>query len=1414
MPASFVFRTNQGKAYTADTYFIFGKPSPVTINSVVASATPYTYPVTTADVSGTSITNGVNYKVLSFASVSTTTSYTINYTCNNATTIYVLAVGGGAGGNWGAGGGGGAGGVVMMPVTIPAGSSTIVVNVGAGGAGVNATSTTNGGSTTTVTFTSNQSANIYAYGGNTFGGSFGGSQGGSSNGTALASIPKTSNSNNYNYTNMAGLNCGGNTCPGGGGAGTQSCTLSTTNSGGIGGNGIQCFLPGISPFTPSGTAYGTYYWGGGGGGSGSSSGVSVISNGNGGLGGGGSEGGFYGAGGGGGINKGANGSGSSGGSGGANTGSGGGGVWTAPIYSGAGGSGIVVIAFPTVNPVTSNQSAVLPASILSSGLYSATLNNATLTSLAYNSIKGAYACRLLNYNYFGPIMTLRCSTDICGNYTQNFYSDICGNMGTGYLGTGQSVSTWLSGQAANTTYAFVTKWYGQGMDTSFNCATQYITTAQPIYDVSYGLINFGYTGAGGGVAAPQTGCYLSLPNGAFPYNNTAFTYSTRWYNFSSSDNQSFFSAGTIAGGMVAMYYFYSGSNYQLGIYNGTSLNSTSLSYYPSSSWTAIYDGTTNLYSYIAGTNTFTGTQGARNQENTNNQIGGGAQGYTGKIQMYDFYVFSTAISSADRALIEATPYQYSVPPTITGLYASQVTSTTFVLGWSTVSSAQTYALWINGSYFATYNAPAVTTGTVTPSTSGGLWTLNLYAYNSANVLLATGSTGAVMMAGAILSSNTGATQTTNGTNTVFTFTSSGTFTPITTGYASVLIVGGGGYGGSDQGSGGGAGGLVYFDSNYEPMLLTAGTAYTVTVGTGGVNSTSTVATNSSFNSVIATAGGSGAGNGSAGVSGGSSSGCGTAGTTQAASTQASYVTAYFVGGNKGGTSTGTNAVPTSGGGGGAGGAGGNSTGIAPLTGGSGGIGYQSNITGGNVYYSGGGGGMGSAVGGIGGSGIGGTGGTGGTNGGVGGNATGYGSGGGAGVGGGVRGGNGSNGVVIISCQGLTSITGIAATSVTSTNFVLSWTTVANISYILWINGINYGAVTTGSTITPGTSGPWTLGLYGYNASNVFSYYGTISGVFYQMVPFTTINSTSATVPSQFIGLSNTTYGGMSNTAVAVNWTQSKLLFISSKGIFYSTSSDGGTTWSTLTSLSTSNYGFSSISMSADGTQAIFASYNLSIAGYILWTGATPSAPVTLDSTVGYWYTSMTPDGTKACFGGITNFIYYATWNGTAYTWGGKLGSLPIQSGVAISPDGSVVIGSLQTSNTLFYATITWVGNTPTVSGATSLSQSGDERGLAFLGGGYSGTPTNIILQGSAGYGSKKIVMATWNNATKTVGTFATNTTMMNSQSAIDSVTTGNDGNNAFTPCGPNGNVIYYVQNVSNTPTSTSFNIGKATLNVT
>ena len=702
-------------------------------------------------VGRTSVTNGVTYQCYAFGQTSTWGTYTLTYTGGNSY-IYVLAVGGGGGGGSQCGGGGGAGGVVMNPVYLSTGTNTITVSVGVGGtgAGPNLNNAVDGTSTT-VTFNANTSVNITAGGGGHGGNT--GSGGGVSNGGGGYASGGQPNTNNNNYGNIAGI---GNTniyTGGGGGAGTAGQNGFSGIKSGDGGNGIQCYLPGINTFSPSGILYGTYYWGGGGGG-----GSYQISGGNGGNGGGGG-GTLYGGGvagyGGYGLNNGVNGvnNNTSSGAGGANTGGGGGGSYTS--IAGNGGSGIVVIAFPQ-STITSNISAVLPSTLVTSNQYNAVLNNTSLTTSAYNSIKGAFACKLLNYNYFGPIMTLRYSNDTQGWYTANFYADVCGNVGTGYLGTGQSVSDWLSVNGANTTYAYVTKWYNQGMDVSFNSATQYTIGSQPIYDVANGLINFGYTGTNGGtIAAPQTNAFFNLPNGALPYADASYSYILRSYNISTSSTYvDFFAGGANSATNAGCYlqlqttspytYMTNWAGTGLVTYNSALANLSSATMVA----TTYTSGSGALQLYVNDVlSSYSTSVGTRVQVSTGNVIGGGGliggqTTYYYNGQMYNMFVFQSSIVSADRLLIEQTPYTYTTYTTIVGLTTTSVTATGFTLSWTSFSATATYALWINGTFVMTIVAGTgtLTTGTVTP-TMNGPWNLNLYAYGPSPdyALLARGS---------------------------------------------------------------------------------------------------------------------------------------------------------------------------------------------------------------------------------------------------------------------------------------------------------------------------------------------------------------------------------------------------------------------------------------------------------------------------------------------------------------------------------------------------------------------------------------------------------------------------------------------------------------------------------------------------
>jgi hypothetical protein len=194
------------------------------------------------------------------------------------------------------------------------------------------------------------------------------------------------------------------------------------------------------------------------------------------------------------------------------------------------------------------------------------------------------------------------------------------------------------------------------------------------------------------------------------------------------------------------------------------------------------------------------------------------------------------------------------------------------------------------------------------------------------------------------------------------FGSTGTFTPLSSLTADVLVVAGGGGGGRIVAGGGGAGGLTYYAS----QSLTA-TGYTCTVGGGGAGSTTAGYTsgaqggNSSFTGLTASVGGGGGGAINAnGGNGGSGGGAGGTGTSQTGGTATSGQ------GNAGASITSTRYEGAGGGGAGAAGTTSDATGN-----GDGGIGvstYSSwgiatgigeNVSG--TYYIAGGGGGGAST---------------------------------------------------------------------------------------------------------------------------------------------------------------------------------------------------------------------------------------------------------------------------------------------------------------------------------------------------------------------------------------------------------------------------------------------------------------------
>jgi len=617
----FVYKKSNNQGIIASNLTLFGIPG-IKVNTVANFQS--------SDVSGIAITGSATYNVYAFKT--TGVSYTVNYSTTVPTLIYVLAVGGGGGGGSFGSGGAGGGGVAMVPVSIPPGNSTITVSVGVGGtgAGTNAGTGGNGGDTT-VSFTAVPTANITA------GGGCGGcsrttptytqyGSGGGGGGSAGNCAPSLANNYGGIFANNGAVTVG-NASGGGGGAGTMG--YCSTATGGAGGDGIRCYLPGIKDFSPSGTAYGTYYWGGGGGGSSASG-----RGGNGGLGGGGG-GGFEGAGpagtpGTGGISVGSTpgtGSDTAPGTGGTNTGGGGGGNWiSAPGANG--GSGIVVIAFPT-SSITTNTGSVL--------------TNPAFSSAAYQSLCGAYACRLINYNYWGPIFTLRHSADTTGASAANFMSDTNGNL---YTGTGVYLQTWLTSAGANTTYAYVVKWYDQGRGAAFNTLYQNSTGSQPTYNVAGKYVDFGYTGA------PQTNCYFNMPVISSLTGNPGFTVTVKLNNVV-QQNSYWFEMGTQGGsGCITISYGGGIRCYFYGPDFNTSNPMTGQSTYTFTR--TVPANTANFYYNTVLKNSQAATANLA-VTSTAGYIGcnsgGGPGGFAG--QIYCLYVANIPFSDSDRGIIES-----------------------------------------------------------------------------------------------------------------------------------------------------------------------------------------------------------------------------------------------------------------------------------------------------------------------------------------------------------------------------------------------------------------------------------------------------------------------------------------------------------------------------------------------------------------------------------------------------------------------------------------------------------------------------------------------------------------------------------------------------------------------------------------
>jgi len=165
---------------------------------------------------------------------------------------------------------------------------------------------------------------------------------------------------------------------------------------------------------------------------------------------------------------------------------------------------------------------------------------------------GAYGTRVLYSGYTGPVMNIRNGT---GNATLDFYADAAGNLGTGYLGKGTSLATWLNGGNA-----YVTTWYDQ--TGNGNHATQGTAGSQPIYNQTLKNVDFG-SGTTTGQSA-NANAFFNLPDKTIPYGNTAYSVTLKHgalYNLTGA-GQVFLGGGTATASYKNNFFgmYYNGGN--------------------------------------------------------------------------------------------------------------------------------------------------------------------------------------------------------------------------------------------------------------------------------------------------------------------------------------------------------------------------------------------------------------------------------------------------------------------------------------------------------------------------------------------------------------------------------------------------------------------------------------------------------------------------------------------------------------------------------------------------------------------------------------------------------------------------------------------------------------------------------------
>jgi hypothetical protein len=264
-------------------------------------------------------------------------------------------------------------------------------------------------------------------------------------------------------------------------------------------------------------------------------------------------------------------------------------------------------------------------------IYSFVTGNMTGTSLfsqlslaAVTSAMGAFSLRAVN-GTTAKAVNVRRSTD---NATQDFYADRLGNLLTVPV-TGQTLASWLGGAIG-----YVATWYDQSGKGNHATAT---VANQPKIDTANNWVDF------------KTSAFFNLPNGTVPFGNTNYTICARHntINSTTADIISSGTEGTIDATNSLEWNITSYCQYWWGddIIGGTLATGNKI--------LAKYDNTIGRTLYVNGTSVATNSSKVRNSTNLNNFIGTDPRNRYLNGELYYVMIFGTALSDADRVLVEA-----------------------------------------------------------------------------------------------------------------------------------------------------------------------------------------------------------------------------------------------------------------------------------------------------------------------------------------------------------------------------------------------------------------------------------------------------------------------------------------------------------------------------------------------------------------------------------------------------------------------------------------------------------------------------------------------------------------------------------------------------------------------------------------